>query len=77
MYLTIALLEATPALRWECTGVVDRSMMLALLMLVPPAAGAVRAVFMANALLWTLLGPALFLVAVFPRRLRVSPQRES
>jgi hypothetical protein len=64
-------------MRWECTGVVAGSIVLAFPMLVPPAAGAMRAAFMANALLWTLLAPALFLLGVFPRRLRVSPQRES
>jgi hypothetical protein len=64
-------------MRWEGTGVVVGSTVLAFLMLVPPAAGAIRAVFMANALLWTLLGPALFLSGVFPRGLRVSPQHQS
>jgi hypothetical protein len=55
-------------LRWGFATVVVGSVVLGLLAVVPSWLLAMQTVFAANALVWTLLGPAAFLSAAFPRR---------
>ena len=50
------------------------SIALGSLALIASAAQVIQVVFIANALIWTLLGPILFVAAVFPRGVRVSLQ---
>ena len=60
-------------LRWESASVVVVSVALASLTFIPSAVQVMQVIFIVNAVIWTLLGPILFVSAVFPRRSRVSP----
>lgn len=58
-------------LRWESASVVIGSIALGSLTLIPSAVHVIQVIFMVNAVIWTLLGPVLFLAAIVPRGLRV------